>query len=293
MKYKIYWENIIGKLNLYFKGYGRMESVVIVQNDMREAQECADNLRGSFNVIEVTDDVRIAIDSIRANKPDFLVTSFTLRQSDGIELIELAKRYSPNTCAVVISVMNCEEMVRQIMDAGASYYMIKPVDYGMLIKRMNSLAKISKSSAVSGSGSIGSKGDMIIAENTSGSDEGALDRQIEERISRIFIGMGMPPHIKGYSYLREGIRLAVEEPEIINSVTKRLYPTIGVRYNTSASKVERAIRHAIGVAWNKGHIDTFNSLFGVNAYSASDKPTNSEFIALIADRLLLDGFAAV
>ena len=85
----------------------------------------------------------------------------------------------------------------------------------------------------------------------------------------------------------------MEEPEIINSVTKRLYPTIGVRYNTSASKVERAIRHAIGVAWNKGHIDTFNSLFGVNAYSASDKPTNSEFIALIADRLLLDGFAAV
>lgn len=269
-----------------------MESVVIVQNDMREAQECADSLRGSFNVIEVTDDVRIAIDSIRANKPDFLVTSFTLRQSDGIELIELAKHYSPDTCAIVISVMNCDEMVRQIMDAGASYYMIKPVDYGTLIKRMHSLAKMSRDSFTPISDSIGSNGDMVVAESARG-DDGDLDRQIEERISRIFIGMGMPPHIKGYSYLREGIRLAVEEPEIINSVTKRLYPTIGVRYKTSASKVERAIRHAIGVAWNKGHIDTLNALFGVNAYSESDKPTNSEFIALIADRLLLDGFAAV
>ena len=270
-----------------------METVVVVQNDMREAQECAENLRGSFNVIEITDDARIAVDSIRANKPDFLVTSFTLRQSDGIELVELAKRYSPNTCAVVISVMNCDEMVRQIMNAGASYYMIKPVDYDTLIKRMRSLARIGKEPVAVNDGTIVPKSDTAAVANESGGDEGAADRQIEERISRIFIGMGMPPHIKGYSYLREGIRLAVEEPEIINSVTKRLYPTIGVRYNTSASKVERAIRHAIGVAWNKGHIDTFNSLFGVNAYSESDKPTNSEFIALIADRLLLDGFAAV
>ncbi len=271
-----------------------MESVVIIQNDMREAQECAENLRGSFNVIEVTDDVRIAIDSIRANKPDFLVTSFTLRQSDGINLIELAKRYSPNTCAVVISVMNCDQMVRQIMDAGASYYMIKPVDYDTLIKRMHSLARMSKDIKSMNSGIVNA--DEVTDTNgvkASSFNDSDIDKQIEERISRIFIGMGMPPHIKGYSYLREGIRLAVEEPEIINSVTKRLYPTIGVRYNTSASKVERAIRHAIGVAWNKGHIDTFNSLFGVNAYSESDKPTNSEFIALIADRLLLDGFAAV
>ena len=275
-----------------------MESAVIVQNDMREAQECAENLRGAFDVIEVTDDVRIAIDSIRANKPDFLVTSFTLKQSDGINLIELAKRYSPNTCAVVISVMNCDQMVRQIMDAGASYYMIKPVDYDTLIKRMHSLARMSKDTKSMNNGIVNA--DEVTDTNgdtdgvkASSSNDSDIDRQIEERISRIFIGMGMPPHIKGYSYLREGIRLAVEEPEIINSVTKRLYPTIGVRYNTSASKVERAIRHAIGVAWNKGHIDTFNSLFGVNAYSESDKPTNSEFIALIADRLLLDGFAAV
>ena len=112
---------------------------------------------------------------------------------------------------------------------------------------------------------------------------------LDEKISRIFIGMGIPPHIKGYAYLREGVKLAVGDPELINSVTKKLYPMIGERYKTTASKVERAIRHAIEVAWNKGRIDAINSLFGVRAYSESEKPTNSEFIALIADRMLLDG----
>ena len=100
--------------------------------------------------------------------------------------------------------------------------------------------------------------------------------------------MGIPPHIKGYGYLREGVKLAVVKPEIINSITKKLYPTIGEKFGTSASKVERAIRHAIEVAWNKGRIESFNALFGVKIYSENEKPTNSEFIALIADRLLLD-----
>lgn len=243
-----------------------METVVVLQSDRREAQECAEHLAEMFNVIEVTDDAKVALESVRANKPDFLITSVTLKHSDGMAVIEFAKSYSPDTCAIVLSVMDGDELVKQVMEAGAAYYMIKPVDYSMLIKRMAALSKTQRA-------------DLVI------------DKQIEERVSRIFIGMGMPPHIKGYNYLREGIRLAVEEPEIINSITKRLYPSIGVRFNTSASKVERAIRHAIEVAWNKGHIDTINSLFGVNAYSESEKPTNSEFIALIADRLLLDGVA--
>jgi len=113
-------------------------------------------------------------------------------------------------------------------------------------------------------------------------------QQIEERISRIFIGMGIPPHIKGYGYLREGVKLTVGCPELINCVTKKLYPMIGEKFSTSASKVERAIRHAIEVAWNRGKVEVFNALFGVRAYNENERPTNSEFIALIADRLLLD-----
>ena len=111
---------------------------------------------------------------------------------------------------------------------------------------------------------------------------------LDEKISNIFISIGIPPHIKGYQYLREGIKMAVENPAIINSVTKELYPSIGEKFNTTASKVERAIRHAIEVAWNRGRIDAINAIFGARVYIGSERPTNSEFIALVADKLILE-----
>ena len=112
---------------------------------------------------------------------------------------------------------------------------------------------------------------------------------LDEKISKIFISVGIPPHIKGYSYLREGIKLAVCDPDVINNITKKLYPMIGEKYSTTPSKVERAIRHAIEVAWARGRINNINDLFGVQTYLAGEKPTNGEFIALIADKMLLEG----
>lgn len=111
---------------------------------------------------------------------------------------------------------------------------------------------------------------------------------LDERISNIFVSVGIPAHIKGYQFLREGIKLAVDNPQIINSITKSLYPTIAQHFNTTASKVERAIRHAIEVAWNRGKIENINSIFGVRVYTSSEKPTNGEFIALLADKMLLE-----
>ena len=113
--------------------------------------------------------------------------------------------------------------------------------------------------------------------------------QIEEKITNIFITVGIPAHIKGYQFLREAIKLAIDNPEIINSITKKLYPTIAEKYDTSASKVERAIRHAIEVAWNRGKIENINNLFGLKVYSSNEKPTNGEFIALVADKMLIEG----
>lgn len=112
---------------------------------------------------------------------------------------------------------------------------------------------------------------------------------LDEKISNIFISIGIPPHIKGYNYLREGIKYAVAEPNIINNVTKELYPKIANHFDTTPSKVERAIRHAIEVAWNRGRIDAINAIFGVRVYIGTEKPTNSEFIALVADKLILEG----
>ena len=111
---------------------------------------------------------------------------------------------------------------------------------------------------------------------------------LEEKISDIFISIGIPPHIKGYAYLREGIKMTVKQPRIINNVTKELYPGVAEIYKTTSSKVERAIRHAIEVAWNRGRIDAINAVFGTRVYLGSEKPTNSEFIALVADKLILE-----
>ena len=114
-------------------------------------------------------------------------------------------------------------------------------------------------------------------------------RSLDERLSNIFITVGIPAHIKGYQFLREAVKMAIEEPEIINSITKQLYPSIADRFATSASKVERAIRHAIEVAWNRGKIENINNVFGIKIYDSNEKPTNGEFIALVADKMLMEG----
>jgi len=114
-------------------------------------------------------------------------------------------------------------------------------------------------------------------------------KKLEERISNIFITVGIPAHIKGYQFLREAVKLTIEKPEIINSITKQLYPTIAKKFKTSASKVERAIRHAIEVGWNRGRVENINNAFGVRAFDTKDKPTNGEFIAIVADKMILEG----
>ena len=113
-------------------------------------------------------------------------------------------------------------------------------------------------------------------------------KNIDERLSNIFIRAGIPPHIKGYQYLRVAVKLAINQPDIVNSITKKLYPTVAEYFNTSASKVERAIRHAIEVAWSRGKIENINAIFGIKIYGKGDKPTNGELIALVADKMVIE-----
>ena len=117
------------------------------------------------------------------------------------------------------------------------------------------------------------------------------EKSVDEKISTMFITMGIPAHIKGYTFLREAVKMVINNPDIINRITKELYPGIAKTYDTSASKVERAIRHAIEVAWTRGKIENINDIFGYNVYTRNDKPTNGEFIALIADKLIMENAA--
>jgi len=132
---------------------------------------------------------------------------------------------------------------------------------------------------------------VFLGDNALAAENGGTgpNRKMDEKISNIFITVGIPAHIKGYQFLREAVKIAIENPSVINSITKQLYPSIAKRFATSASKVERAIRHAIEVGWNRGHADNVNDIFGVKAFDKRDKPTNGEFIALVADKMLLEG----
>jgi len=158
----------------------------------------------------------------------------------------------------------------ELINAGAAYYFLKPLDYNVLAERIRQLSgwKITQFPVKTPGGALG-------------------DNELEIMITDIIHQIGVPAHIKGYHYLRDSIRLAVKDSDIINSVTKLLYPTVAKRHDTTSSRVERAIRHAIEVAWDRGDIDVLNSYFGYTIHNSRGKPTNSEFIAMIADKLRL------
>ena len=222
-----------------------------------------------YSVVGNATDGISALPMIQEKKPKILIMDLVLVGYDGLSVISKIKQMKINVKIVVVSALMSEEVVGKVMCAGADYFMAKPINFSALIERLNELDE---------------KTEIKPREVL----ESFHEMTVEEKISRIFINVGIPPHIKGYSFLREGVLMAIKEPEIINNITKKLYPSIGEKYQTTASKVERAIRHAIEVAWNRGRIESINSILGVRAYIGAEKPTNGEFIALVADKMLLE-----
>lgn len=244
-------------------------TVYVLQETLEAAQNLASDLeKGGLKVVGASQDGAETLGEIERLAPEFLVTGLMCYSLDGLEVVKRLR--GGFTKVLVVSAINREEIVRETMEAGAYYYMIKPVESDVIVERVNDLCGERR-----GFGSC---------------RQNAVDgRSLDEKISKIFISVGIPPHIRGYSYLREGVKMAVKRPSIINNITKELYPGIGEVYSTSASKVERAIRHAIEVAWNRGRTECINSVFGVRSYVSSEKPTNGEFIALVADKMILEG----
>ena len=167
---------------------------------------------------------------------------------------------------MVMSSSDNQRFEQEVLRAGADYYFLKPFDINILAQRINQLTGWSKT-----------QGDVTKQDN--------VDLQVT--VSEIMHQIGVPAHIKGYQYLREAIMLSINDREMMSSVTKVLYPTVAKMYSTTASRVERAIRHAIEVAWDRGDVDVLSSYFGYTIQSTRGKPTNSEFIAMISDKLRL------
>ena len=245
--------------------------IVVVDNN-NELQRGIKTFYESDDAVEVVDtfnDVNKTIDYVKENNVDIVVTDLVLPNADGYALIEGLKALPNCPKIIVASAIFEDQFIKRAFALGVSYYMIKPIDFKLLDTRINEILN-------SGEGALVSRRPI-------------RNKQLEEKITNIFITVGIPAHIKGYQFLREAIKMAIDNPDIINSITKKLYPSIAERFETSSSKVERAIRHAIEVAWNRGKIENINSLFGIRVYSNNEKPTNGEFIALVADKMVIEG----
>lgn len=264
----------IGRCNLVPKGAFAMKKVVLLESgeSVLNALKAAFENDKEFGVCGCSGDGKVGISIINQHKPDIVVLDTVLSGEDGFGVMKYIRQTLPKCSVFVISNFADDNIVSKAIAVGAKYYFVKPVSAEIVCERVKEVMEENSSRYLVGGAS----------------GERRRVTAIDEKISNIFIAIGIPPHIMGYRYLRTGIKMAVEEPEIINNVTKKLYPSIAEKYKTTASKVERAIRHAIEVAWGRSRSDAISAIFGVRVYVADERPTNSEFIALVAEKIILD-----
>ena len=218
---------------------------------------------GEFDVVGSVPDGVSALALLTENRPKLLVMDLLLPELDGFGLLEQAAKEKLQMKTIVVSALYRDQVVSQAMNKGVSFFMPKPCELSSLLERMR--------------------------QAVNDGSEGAEDefRSLEREVTAVIHEVGVPAHIKGYQYVREAIVIAVQDMDVINAVTKVLYPEVARRYSTTPSRVERAVRHAIEVAWDRGDLETLQHYFGYTVSNTKGKPTNSEFIAMIADRIRL------
>lgn len=243
----------------------------MICNLVREQQD--------MTVVGQAQDGQETLEMLSSMQPDFLVLDMIMPKYDGLSVLkqipQLHLKKLPSI--IMLSVVGQDRIIEKAVQYGADYIMMKPFEYPVLIERMRELGHtLSAPMPVS-----------VVPTSVYN------DYDIESEVTNLIHEIGVPAHIKGYQYLREAILMSVRDMEILNAITKQLYPGIAKSFSTTPSRVERAIRHAIEVAWSRGCVETIDQIFGYSINSGKGKPTNSEFIALIADRLKLQMKSAI
>jgi len=253
-----------------------MEKVrVIVADDNQQLREMIVQYLAQQEGLEIVGAAANGAEALALTKekePDVLVCDMIMPQMDGFSVLERLRGMNHAPAVIALTALGRDDFIARAINLGACYYMVKPFDFSLLAQRVFEAA-----------------GEEAFAETmnirmTSEAEEPSLN-SLEERIANLFLTVGIPAHIKGYQYLREAVKMVIDNPDLMGRITKELYPGIAHRFGTTSSKVERAIRHAIEVAWNRGRIEALDEAFGRNVCSLDDKPTNGEFIALVSDRL--------
>lgn len=220
------------------------------------------------------------LDIIKKKAPDVVLLDIIMPKLDGLSVMEKVNQNSEllnKPSFIVVTAVGQDRITENAFCLGADYYILKPFDQSMLLNRIKGLRMRREL-----------KGGTVNAGKNMDQKEQYIERSLETDVTNIIHEVGVPAHIKGYQYLRDAIILSVGDMEMLNSITKILYPAIAKKHQTTPSRVERAIRHAIEVAWSRGKMDTIDELFGYTVNHGKGKPTNSEFIALIADKIRLE-----
>ncbi len=252
--------------------------ILIADESEKFRHDLKENLsKYGVEFVEETSDGTDVFTKIKNTTPDVVLIDVWLPKLDAIQIIKKTHQlFGGSTLPPDFIVFSCcsnPNLFEEATEAGAAYCMQKPIDYTVLYERIRRLFKNRKSAS---------------APRPEHSSQFLPDRNdLEAQVTGIIHKIGVPAHIKGYQYLRTAIMMTIEDSDLINAVTKILYPTVAKKYGTTSSRVERAIRHAIEVAWDRGDLDTLNAYFGYTIQNSRGKPTNSEFIAMIADNLRL------
>ncbi len=239
-----------------------------------------------MEVIGVARDGKEAVEMIKNTNPDIALLDVIMPHLDGLGVLEEinnSKMEKAPLC-IMLSAVGQDKITQKAISLGAQYYVVKPFDIELLIKRIRELKLYQNAQVRNSFIAREVKPSYIEIEPTAKKNESHL----EALVTNIIHEVGVPAHIKGYQYLREAIMMVVNNIDVINQITKQLYPEIAEKYGTTPSRVERAIRHAIEVAWGRGQTDAVESIFGYTVSATKGKPTNSEFIAMIADKLRLE-----
>ena len=245
-------------------------TVIIADNSEEFTSLLTEHLKRAdgFQVIGTANDGEQAIRLITERKPKILVLDLMLPKKDGLSVLKAISGMQPKPVVLATSAFVTDYVTTAVANLGVQYLMLRPCDMTALVERLEEIRG-------------GDNRQMAISKGSMG------QQSIEALVTGIIHEIGVPAHIKGYQYLREAIIIAVNDMDVINAITKVLYPQVAKTFQTTPSRVERAIRHAIEVAWDRGDLDTLQRFFGYTVSNTKGKPTNSEFIALIADKLQL------
>lgn len=237
-----------------------------------------------MEIIGMAKDGLEAVEKINEIEPDVAILDVIMPHLDGIGVLERINNSSnlkKRPICIMLSAVGQDKITQRAIELGAEYYVVKPFDIELLIKRIKEIKNFKPNV----------KNSLVFRENSRPYIEVPKkqgDSDLEVLVTNIIHEVGVPAHIKGYQYLREAIMMVVNDIEVINQITKSLYPQIAQRFSTTPSRVERAIRHAIEVAWGRGEPSVMENIFGYTVSASKGKPTNSEFIAMIADKLRLE-----